>query len=132
MANTDPLNIAAADRIGERIERVADQCENMLDPNLLEHANQDIRDRLGHRCLLKNRGLLSRTKSISDVSNGNPSTSGSNRWLKLLGRHPIGATGGVLTTKLIHPMRQDGLTRGLVTLCIGGGQGIALAIEVLH
>ena len=46
--------------------------------------------------------------------------------------HPIGATGAVLTTKLIHSMRRDGLTRGLVTLCIGGGQGIALAIEVLH
>jgi acetyl-CoA C-acetyltransferase len=46
--------------------------------------------------------------------------------------HPIGATGAVLTTKLIHSMRRDGLTRGLVTLCIGGGQGIALAVEVLH
>jgi acetyl-CoA C-acetyltransferase len=46
--------------------------------------------------------------------------------------HPIGATGAVLTTKLIHSMRRDGLRRGLVTLCIGGGQGIALAIEVLH
>jgi acetyl-CoA C-acetyltransferase len=46
--------------------------------------------------------------------------------------HPIGATGAVLTTKLIHSMRRDGLTRGLVTLCIGGGQGIALTIEVLH
>jgi predicted metal-binding membrane protein len=29
-------------------------------------------------------------------------------------------------------LRRDGLTRGLVTLCIGGGQGIALAIEALH
>jgi acetyl-CoA C-acetyltransferase len=46
--------------------------------------------------------------------------------------HPIGATGAVLTTKLIHSMRRDGLTRGLATLCIGGGQGIALAIETLH
>ena len=46
--------------------------------------------------------------------------------------HAIGATGAVLTTKLIHSMRRDGLTRGLVTLCIGGGQGIALAIEVMH
>lgn len=44
--------------------------------------------------------------------------------------HPIGATGAVLTTRLIHAMRRDGLRRGLVTLCIGGGQGIALAIEV--
>ena len=46
--------------------------------------------------------------------------------------HPIGATGAVLTTKLIHSMRRDGLKRGIVTLCIGGGQGIALAIETAH
>src|ERR1700722_10386548 len=45
--------------------------------------------------------------------------------------HPIGATGAVLTTRLIHSMRRDGLKRGMVTLCIGGGQGIALAIETL-
>ena len=46
--------------------------------------------------------------------------------------HPIGATGAILTTKLVHSMRRDGLRRGLVTLCIGGGQGIALAIETVH
>src|SRR5262252_1268167 len=45
--------------------------------------------------------------------------------------HPIGATGVVLTTRLIHAMRRDGLKRGIVTLCIGGGQGIALAIETI-
>ena len=44
--------------------------------------------------------------------------------------HPIGATGAVLTTRLVHSMRHDGLRRGLVTLCIGGGQGIALALEI--
>jgi acetyl-CoA C-acetyltransferase len=45
--------------------------------------------------------------------------------------HPIGATGAVLTTRLIHSLRRDGLKRGMVTLCIGGGQGIALAIEAI-
>jgi len=45
--------------------------------------------------------------------------------------HPIGATGAILTTRLIHSMRRDGLTRGVVTLCIGGGQGVALAIEMI-
>jgi acetyl-CoA C-acetyltransferase len=45
--------------------------------------------------------------------------------------HPIGATGAVLTTRLVHSMKRDGLKRGIVTLCIGGGQGIALALEVL-
>ena len=44
--------------------------------------------------------------------------------------HPIGATGAVLTTRLLHSMKRDGLTRGVVTLCIGGGQGIALALEI--
>src|SRR5512134_121513 len=43
--------------------------------------------------------------------------------------HAIGATGAVLTTRLLHSMRRDGLKRGVVTLCIGGGQGIALAVE---
>lgn len=43
--------------------------------------------------------------------------------------HPIGATGTVLTTRLLHAMQRDGVKRGLVTLCIGGGQGIALALE---
>jgi acetyl-CoA C-acetyltransferase len=45
--------------------------------------------------------------------------------------HPIGATGALLTTRLIHSMQRDGLRRGIVTLCIGGGQGIALALEAL-
>jgi acetyl-CoA C-acetyltransferase len=45
--------------------------------------------------------------------------------------HPIGATGAVLATRLIHSMRRDGLRRGILTLCIGGGQGIALAIEMI-
>ena len=45
--------------------------------------------------------------------------------------HPIGATGAILATRLIHSMRRDGVRRGIVTLCIGGGQGIALALESL-
>lgn len=46
--------------------------------------------------------------------------------------HPIGATGAVLLTRLLHSMRRDDLRRGLVALCIGGGQGIAIAVESLH
>lgn len=45
--------------------------------------------------------------------------------------HPIGATGTVLTTRLLHSMRRDGLKKGIVTMCIGGGQGIALALEMI-
>lgn len=43
--------------------------------------------------------------------------------------HPIGATGAVLTVRLLYAMRRGLVQRGVVTLCIGGGQGIALAIE---
>ena len=46
--------------------------------------------------------------------------------------HPIGATGAVLTTRLLHSMKRDGIERGVVTLCIGGGQGIALVLEAMH
>ena len=45
--------------------------------------------------------------------------------------HPIGASGAVLTTRILHSMKRDGLKRGIVTLCIGGGQGIALALETI-
>jgi acetyl-CoA C-acetyltransferase len=45
--------------------------------------------------------------------------------------HPIGATGAILTTRLLYAMKRDGIRRGIVTLCIGGGQGIALALETL-
>jgi acetyl-CoA C-acetyltransferase len=45
--------------------------------------------------------------------------------------HPIGASGAILTARLLHSMKRDGLKRGVVTLCIGGGQGIALALETM-
>lgn len=45
--------------------------------------------------------------------------------------HPIGASGAILTTRLLHAMRRNKLRKGIVTLCIGGGQGIALAFESL-
>jgi hypothetical protein len=44
--------------------------------------------------------------------------------------HPIGAIGAAPATRLMHPMKRDGCRRGIVTPCIGGGQVIALAIEM--
>lgn len=46
--------------------------------------------------------------------------------------HPIGASGAILTTRLLYSMKRDGVKRGVVTLCIGGGQGIALALESMN
>jgi len=42
--------------------------------------------------------------------------------------HPIGATGARITTTLIHEMRRRKARRGLATLCISGGLGIALLL----
>jgi len=43
--------------------------------------------------------------------------------------HPIGATGSVITTKAVHELHRTGGKLALVTMCIGGGQGIAAAFE---
>lgn len=43
--------------------------------------------------------------------------------------HPLGATGAILTTKLINEMERRNIRYGLVTLCIGGGQGITTIYE---
>jgi acetyl-CoA C-acetyltransferase len=45
--------------------------------------------------------------------------------------HPVGATGAVVTTKAIHELQRTGGKLALVTMCIGGGQGIAAAFERL-
>ena len=43
--------------------------------------------------------------------------------------HPLGATGAILMTKLLHEMERREEKYGLVTLCIGGGQGITTIVE---
>ncbi|CAN7598060.1 acetyl-CoA C-acyltransferase family protein [Rhizobium sp. LjRoot254] len=43
--------------------------------------------------------------------------------------HPVGATGAILTIKALHYLKRTAGRTALITLCIGGGQGIALAIE---
>jgi acetyl-CoA acyltransferase len=44
--------------------------------------------------------------------------------------HPLGATGGKLTTQLVHELRRRGGGMGLVTMCVGGGMGAAGIFEV--
>lgn len=44
--------------------------------------------------------------------------------------HPVGATGALITVKAIYELKRVGGKRALITMCIGGGQGIAIAIEM--
>jgi acetyl-CoA C-acetyltransferase len=43
--------------------------------------------------------------------------------------HPIGASGARILTTLLHEMKRSGAARGLATLCVGGGMGVALCVE---
>ena len=43
--------------------------------------------------------------------------------------HPIGASGARILVTLLHTLKRKGQSRGLATLCIGGGQGIAMLVE---
>lgn len=45
--------------------------------------------------------------------------------------HPVGATGAILTVKTLYELKQSGGRYGLITMCIGGGQGIAMIIEAI-
>jgi acetyl-CoA C-acetyltransferase len=43
--------------------------------------------------------------------------------------HPVGASGARILVTLLHEMKRRGARRGLATLCIGGGMGIAMCVE---
>jgi len=45
--------------------------------------------------------------------------------------HPIGASGARILTTLVHEMKRSGARKGLATLCVGGGMGVAMCIEAL-
>jgi acetyl-CoA C-acetyltransferase len=45
--------------------------------------------------------------------------------------HPVGATGAILAIKALYELERIGGGKALVTMCIGGGQGIALAFETI-
>jgi acetyl-CoA C-acetyltransferase len=46
--------------------------------------------------------------------------------------HPIGASGARVLTTLLYALQQRNLKRGIAALCLGGGNGVALAVEMLH
>ncbi|UTP40262.1 acetyl-CoA C-acetyltransferase [Phenylobacterium sp. LH3H17] len=45
--------------------------------------------------------------------------------------HPIGASGARILTTLVHEMRRSGAKKGLATLCVGGGMGVAMCVEAV-
>lgn len=70
------------------------------------------------------------TMMAIDELNLDPETVNINGGACALG-HPIGASGARILVTLLHALRRVGKTRGIASLCIGGGEATALAVEML-
>ena len=77
-----------------------------------------------------NEAFAAQACAVSKVLGLDPAKVNPNGGAIALG-HPVGATGAILTVKIIYELQRTGGRYGLVTMCIGGGQGIAMVIERL-
>lgn len=77
-----------------------------------------------------NEAFAAQACAVSKELNLDPAKVNPNGGAIALG-HPVGATGAIITLKAIHELERIGGSKGLITMCIGGGQGIALAIELM-
>lgn len=75
-----------------------------------------------------NEAFASQVLAVSQELMLDPSCVNPNGGAIALG-HPVGATGAIITVKAMYELERTGKKRALITMCIGGGQGIALAIE---
>jgi acetyl-CoA C-acetyltransferase len=77
-----------------------------------------------------NEAFASQALAVSKALGFDPARVNPNGGAIALG-HPVGATGAIITVKALYELQRTGGKRALITMCIGGGQGIALAIERL-
>ena len=77
-----------------------------------------------------NEAFAAQACAVSDALGFDPARVNPNGGAVALG-HPIGASGAIILTKLIYELNRTGGRYGLATMCIGGGQGIALIVEAL-
>ncbi len=75
-----------------------------------------------------NEAFAAQALAVSNTLGLNPDRVNPNGGAIALG-HPVGASGAIITVKLMYELERIGGRYGLATMCIGGGQGIALAIE---
>ncbi|MGQ3113501.1 MAG: beta-ketothiolase BktB [Brevundimonas sp.] len=75
-----------------------------------------------------NEAFAAQACAVSDELGFDPARTNPNGSGISLG-HPVGATGAIILTKLVHELDRIGGRHGLATMCIGGGQGIAVVVE---
>jgi acetyl-CoA C-acetyltransferase len=95
---------------------------NLLDRTGLAVSDFDV--------IESNEAFASQALAVNQELGLNPARVNPNGGAIALG-HPVGATGAIITLKALYELERTGGRRGLITMCIGGGQGIALAIERL-
>ncbi|WP_420010781.1 acetyl-CoA C-acyltransferase family protein [Tateyamaria sp.] len=93
---------------------------NLLDRTGLSAADFDVVE--------SNEAFAAQALAVSNDLGFDPARVNPNGGAIALG-HPVGATGAIITIKALYELERIGGKRALITMCIGGGQGIALAIE---
>ncbi|MBW4706923.1 acetyl-CoA C-acyltransferase family protein [Roseobacter sp. YSTF-M11] len=98
-------------------------------------AVQNLLDRTGLRAddfdvVESNEAFAAQALAVSNALGFDPQKVNPNGGAIALG-HPVGATGAIITVKALYELERIGGSKALITMCIGGGQGISLAIERL-
>lgn len=78
-----------------------------------------------------NEAFAAQAISVAKTLGFDPAKTNPNGGAVALG-HPVGASGAIITIKAIYELKRTGKRYGLITLCVGGGQGIAAVIENLN
>lgn len=93
--------------------------------NLLERTGLSVAD---FDVVESNEAFAAQALAVSNDLGFDPARVNPNGGAIALG-HPVGATGAIITIKALYELERIGGSKALITMCIGGGQGIALAIE---
>ncbi|WP_298259542.1 acetyl-CoA C-acyltransferase family protein [uncultured Litoreibacter sp.] len=93
--------------------------------NLLKRTGLKVQD---FDVIESNEAFAAQALAVSQALELDPAKVNPNGGAIALG-HPVGATGAIITVKALHELERIGGSKALVTMCIGGGQGIALAFE---
>ncbi|MGU3327821.1 acetyl-CoA C-acyltransferase family protein [Methylobacterium mesophilicum] len=132
---------AAAERDGSRpLARIVGYAHAGVDPSEMGMGPVPAVERLLARTGLRaadfdviesNEAFAAQACAVSRALDLDPAKVNANGGAIALG-HPLGATGAIVTVKALYELARVNGRYGLVTMCIGGGQGIAMAIERLH
>ncbi|MEY8843296.1 beta-ketothiolase BktB, partial [Cribrihabitans sp. XS_ASV171] len=95
--------------------------------NLLEKTGLSVSD---FDVIESNEAFASQALAVNQELGLDPARVNPNGGAIALG-HPVGATGAIITVKALYELERIGGSKALITMCIGGGQGIAIAIERL-